>query len=107
MLKRIENALANGEKLTGADAYFYMHELAELTIMKDLTRTMNFDDAYDIAHLESLKIFDVSSFSAYHQDAIENSPQEFSIAWKNFRIAKQVNLRGNVETDEHAQHKKY
>lgn len=55
MLNRIEKALANGEKLTGADASFYMYELAGSTIMKDLTKPMNYDDAYDIAHLESLK----------------------------------------------------
>ena len=33
MIERIENSLANEEKLMGADANFYMHEVAERTFM--------------------------------------------------------------------------
>jgi len=34
MIKRLEEALANNKKISGADASFYMHEVSESTMMK-------------------------------------------------------------------------
>ena len=35
MLNRLENAMKNGEKITGADASFYMHELVLISTLSD------------------------------------------------------------------------
>ena len=84
MINRLENAMKNGEKIKGADASFYMHELAESHMMKDLTKTMDFESAYDIAHSSALNKYEVSQFSVYHPDVIENNSSQFSLAWKRF-----------------------
>jgi len=84
MINRLENAMKNGEKITGADASFYMHELAESHMMKDLTKTMDFESAYDIAHSSALSKYEVSQFSVYHPDVIANNSSQFSLAWKRF-----------------------
>ena len=84
MISRLEDAMKNGEKITGADASFYMHELAESHMMKDLTKTMDFESAYDIAHSSALSKYEVSQFSVYHPDVIANNSSQFSIAWKRF-----------------------
>ncbi len=84
MIRRLENAMKNGEKITGADASFYMHELAESYIMEDLTKTMDFESAYDIAHSLALSKYEVSQFSVYHPEVIANNSSQFSLAWKRF-----------------------
>ncbi|EES50828.1 hypothetical protein NE172_14075 [Clostridium botulinum] len=84
MINRLENAMKNGEKITDADSSFYMHELSESTMMKDLTKTMDFEDAYDIAHGNALEKYGVSPFSVYDIEVIEKYPGEFSPAWKRF-----------------------
>lgn len=73
-----------GEKITDADSSFYMHKLSESTMMKDLTKTMDFEDAYDIAHGNALEKYGVSAFSVYDIEVIEKYPGEFSPAWKRF-----------------------
>ncbi|WP_252251031.1 hypothetical protein [Clostridium sp. ZBS13] len=84
MINRLENAMKNSEKITRADASFYMHELAESHMMKDLTKTMDFESAYDIAHSSALSKYEVSQFSVYHPEVIANNSSQFSLAWKRF-----------------------
>lgn len=82
-------AMTNGQKVTGADASFYMHEVAESTAMKPLmARGMSFSDAYDIAHPASLQKYQVSPFSVYHPDVIRQvnllEPGSFNNNWIEF-----------------------
>ncbi|WP_242974146.1 hypothetical protein [Clostridium cagae] len=80
MINRLENAMKNSEKITRADASFYMHELAESHMMKKLTKTMDFESAYDIAHSSALSKYEVSQFSVYHPEVIANNSSQFSLA---------------------------
>ncbi len=84
MIKRLETALKNGEKISGADASFYMHEVAESTMMKELTKKMSFEEAYDIAHPSALQKYEVSPFSVYHPEVIGKYSECFGPAWKKF-----------------------
>lgn len=77
MIKRLETAMKNGDKITGADSSFYMHEISENTMMKN---GMN----YDTAHSLALKKYDVSPFSVYHPDVISEFSSSFGPAWKKF-----------------------
>ncbi|WP_082435806.1 RHS repeat-associated core domain-containing protein [Desnuesiella massiliensis] len=77
MINRLETAMAKGNKITGADASFYMHELAESTLMKNGMQ-------YDVAHAASLQKYGVSPFSVYHPDVIRLMPEVFNSAWRNF-----------------------
>lgn len=77
MIKRLESALANGEKLEGADASFYLHELKETELMA------NGIDYYT-AHQVALDFYEVSNFSVYHPDVIKSLPAEFSDNWFRF-----------------------
>ena len=77
MIQRLETALANGDTITKADASFYMHELAETTMMN---RGLD----YDTAHALAIQKYDVSPFSVYHPDVINKYSSEFSAAWKKF-----------------------
>ena len=84
MINRLDSALKNGEKIKSADASFYMHEISESHMMKDLIKTMDFENAYDIAHNAALNKYEVSQFSVYHPDVIAKNSSEFSLAWKRF-----------------------
>lgn len=77
MIARLEQALANGDTITGADASFYMHELAETTLMNE-----GLD--YSTAHLQALQKYDVSQFSVYHPDVIQEFSSQFNKLWKSF-----------------------
>ena len=77
MISRLETALANGEAISGADASFYMHELAESTMMSN-------GIGYDAAHAAALAKYDVSPFSVYHIDVINMYSEWFSKGWKAF-----------------------
>lgn len=77
MISRLESALANGEKLEGADASFYLHELKESELMAD-----GMD--YDTAHQAVLDYYGVSNFSLYSPDVIESLPSEFNNNWFTF-----------------------
>ncbi|MDH2333877.1 contractile injection system protein, VgrG/Pvc8 family [Paenibacillus polymyxa] len=77
MIKRLEDALANKKKISGADASFYMHEVSESTMMKK-----GID--YDTAHEMALQKYDVSRFSVYHPDVIESMPKIFNKNWRKF-----------------------
>ena len=69
--------MANGQKITGADASFYMHEIAEATMMQQ-------GMAYDIAHLLALEKYEVSPFSVYSPDVIRQFPEMFSKGFMKF-----------------------
>ena len=77
MIKRLEEALANNKKISGADASFYMHEVSESTMMKK-----GID--YDTAHEMALQKYDVSRFSVYHADVIKSMPDIFNKNWRKF-----------------------
>jgi len=77
MVSRLETAVSNGTKITGADASFYMHELAESTMMKN-------GMAYNLAHAAALEKYGVSPFSVYHQDIIKIMPEIFNSNWRKF-----------------------
>lgn len=63
MLSRLEYALNNNLPLTGADASFYIHEATEATKM---IKGMEYTDAHQFA----LNKYQVSPFSVYHLDVI-------------------------------------
>ncbi|WP_035058713.1 RHS repeat-associated core domain-containing protein [Andreprevotia chitinilytica] len=77
MVSRLRNALSAGESVTGADASFYTHELAEATKMG---RGMS----YEAAHAASLEKYGVDKFSVYHPDVILANPGEFASGWYKF-----------------------
>ncbi|MEK3964567.1 hypothetical protein [Paenibacillus sp. FSL H7-0323] len=77
MIKRLEDALANKKKISGADSSFYMHEVSESTMMKK-----GID--YDTAHEMALQKYDVSRFSVYHADIIKSMPEIFNKNWRKF-----------------------
>jgi hypothetical protein len=56
MVERLRAALEAGQRITGADASFYMHELAEATMMRR-------GIPYAVAHAAALDNYGVSPFS--------------------------------------------
>ncbi|MFE1574157.1 RHS repeat-associated core domain-containing protein [Comamonas odontotermitis] len=77
MVQRLRDSLQAGERLTGADANFYLHEIAENTgRLKGL--------GYDEAHAAALNKYGVSNFSIYHPEVIQNFPSEFNNAWRSY-----------------------
>jgi hypothetical protein len=77
MINRIETALNNGKKLTGADASYYMHELKEGTLMGTGL-------SYEAAHAAALEAYQVSPFSVYHPEVIQQNPSAWGKPWFNF-----------------------
>jgi len=77
MLERLEAAMASGRRVSGADAIFYTHELAEATKMAQGL-------SYEAAHLAAIEKYRISPFSIYHSDVIRLNPDQFSSVWKNF-----------------------
>ncbi|MFA9379377.1 MAG: hypothetical protein ACERKZ_21925 [Lachnotalea sp.] len=77
MIKSLESALLNGEKITGANASFYMHEITETSMM---SKGMS----YKIAHELSLEKYDVSPFSVYSPEVISEYPKLFGKPFKKF-----------------------
>jgi hypothetical protein len=77
MINRLENALKNGERITGADASFYLHELKEASLMKN-------GMSYDVAHKAALDFYEVSPFSVYHPEVIKANPEWFNSNWLKF-----------------------
>lgn len=76
MMARIEDALKEGRKLTGADANFYMHELNEYTLMRGGNYT---DEAYHAAHAATLNKYGHSPFDLYPVDVAKK--YGFTNAW--------------------------
>lgn len=77
MIQRLRTALQSGQKVTGADASFYMHELAERTMM---ARGM----PYEVAHPAALAKYQVSPYSVYHPEVIRALPGDLSPNFKEF-----------------------
>ncbi|WP_112077003.1 hypothetical protein [Herbaspirillum rubrisubalbicans] len=77
MVQRLKDALASGERLTGADANFYLHEIAEGTAF---SRGLG----YEAAHTAALEKYGVSNFSLYHPEVIQSFPSEFNSAWRAY-----------------------
>jgi len=85
MLDRLRAALKTGEKITGADASFYLHEAAEATMVKHLvSKGMKFEEAYEVAHAGALSKYGVSPFSVYHPEVIKALPDVFNENWFKF-----------------------
>ena len=77
MITRLKTSLANGETITKGDASFYMHEIAEATMM-------NKGMSYDKAHMLALEKYDVSPFSVYSPEVIKQYPEMFGTGFKKF-----------------------
>lgn len=81
MLNRLRTAMAEGKAVTGADAAFYTHELAEATKMRAGL-------GYQAAHAESLIKYQVSPYSVYHPEVIQSVNQQvpgyFNKNWIDF-----------------------
>ena len=77
MLKRLEDALAKGQKITGADAVYYTHELKEAQLVAS-----GLDQ--EAAHLATLEYYGVSPFSVYHPDVIKKEPGWWNNGWFDF-----------------------
>jgi hypothetical protein len=82
---RVRSALEEGRPVSGGDAVFYTHEIAEATKMRQLVREgLSFDDAYKIAHPATIQKYGVSEFSVYHPDVIQQFPGEFNSKFRGF-----------------------
>jgi filamentous hemagglutinin len=77
MMQRLQDAFAAGQRATGADANFYLHEASEATMMG---RGLS----YDAAHAAALEKYGVSNFSLYHPEVIQANPGLFNNAWRAF-----------------------
>jgi hypothetical protein len=74
MIARLQQALDLKQKISGADASFYFHELKEAELM---------EQGYDwyTAHPMAIKYYDVSPYSLYHPEVIKTYPEEFNKNW--------------------------
>ena len=77
MLDRLKIALENGEKITGADAVFYTHEIKEAQIVYS-------GILQEDAHKMALRYYEVSPFSVYHPDVIKMKPEWWNNSWFEF-----------------------
>ncbi len=77
MLQRLETALKEGKTISGADASFYLHEATEATLMSK-------NISYKVAHAASLKKYQVSPYSVYASEVIQNNPELFNEKWFEF-----------------------
>ncbi len=75
MMQRLQDAFAAGQKVTGADANFYLHEASEATMMG---RGLG----YDAAHSAALGKYGVTEFNLYHPEVIQANPTLFNNAWR-------------------------
>ena len=77
MVERLRRALGNGGGVDGADANFYNHELTESGLMQGGMPNPE-------AHTAAFEQHGVSPFSVYHPDVIQQFPEYFNQAWRNF-----------------------
>ena len=77
MIQRLTDSMNAGQKVSGADASYYMHELREATFMKD-------GMLYESAHSAALEYYNVSPFSVYHPDVIKIDPSAWGRPWFEF-----------------------
>jgi RHS repeat-associated protein len=78
MLARLRSALWSGDRLTGADASFYMHETSEATITNRIMaeKGLSYQAAADSAHaltLSKYQKFGMSQLTNYHPDVIRST----------------------------------
>jgi hypothetical protein len=79
MVERLRAALEAGQRITGADASFYMHELVEATMMRRGV-------PYAVAHAAALDRYGVSPFSVYAQEVVVEAG--FNQNWIEFWTAR-------------------
>jgi filamentous hemagglutinin len=77
MVGRLNAAMAAGERVTGADANFYLHEISEGTFR---ARGLGYDAAHDAA----LQKYGASPFSIYAPSVIEAMPEWFNNNWRAY-----------------------
>ncbi len=77
MIARLERALTKGEKITGADAVYYTHELKEAQLVASGVEQ-------SVAHDMALQYYEVSPYSVYHPDVIRMKPEWWSDGWFKF-----------------------
>ncbi len=77
MIARLRSAFAQGAKISGADASFYLHEASEATMMG---RGLLYETAHDAALLK----YGVSPYSVYAPEVILANPGSFNANWLNF-----------------------
>jgi hypothetical protein len=75
MMERLQLALELEQKISGADASFYFHELKEAALM---------EQGYDwyTAHPMAIKHYGVSPYSLYHPEIIRAYPEDFNKNWR-------------------------
>ncbi len=78
MLARLRSALWSGDRLTGADASFYMHETSEATMTNRIMaeKGLSYQEAADSAHaltLERYERFGMAQITNYHPDVIRST----------------------------------
>jgi len=76
MIDRLQKALNNNQKNSGADASFYFHELREAELMQK-------GSSYEKAHNKALQYYEVSAFSVYHPDVIVACRDDFNQKWRD------------------------
>jgi len=81
MVGRLQQALASGSRISGADASFYLHEVSEATMMG---RGLS----YEAAHAGALGKYGVSPFTVYAPEVILANPGSFNSNWFTFRGLK-------------------
>ena len=69
--------MRNGQRVSGADANYYIHEIAEGT-----SRARGL--GYDPAHAAALGKYRMSPYSLYHPDVIAKFPDEFNDAFRAY-----------------------
>lgn len=85
MLERLRAAMEAGQKITGGDAVFYLHEIAEATQVAKLMQSgMAFDAAQKLAHAAALQQYQVSEFAVYPLEIIKLLPHAFNSRWTKF-----------------------
>lgn len=75
MIKRLQQALKRREKISGADASFYFHELKEAELMEE-----GYD--WEKAHPMAIAYYGVSPCSLYHPEVIKAYPEDFNKNWR-------------------------
>ncbi len=75
MMQNLQDAFAAGQKVTGANANFYLHEASEATFMQNGL-------SYDAAHAAALQKYGVSPYSLYAPNVIQANPTLFNNAWR-------------------------
>jgi hypothetical protein len=89
-IARIQGAIETGQKLTGADASFYMHEISENTIMRRMVGGTESEfpelwrQSYQTAHEMALMKYNVSRFTVYHPDVIRAYSTDFHFNYLDF-----------------------